>query len=88
MVRKHRREAGGHDKGDEKLVRDSFTIPAREYEAIDALKKRYLESGIHMKKSEILRAGLLALSSMNAEELTAVAGRVERIKPGRPKKSD
>jgi len=84
MAKKHKTI----DKENGKLVRDSFTIPAREYEAIDALKQRYLEHGINMKKSEILRAGLLALSAMDAEELTAVAERVERIKPGRPRKSD
>jgi len=74
-------------KGGYNLVRDSFTIPAREYQAIDELKQRYLDNGVHMKKSEILRAGLLALSAMDSEELNAVAERVERIKPGRPKKS-
>lgn len=83
MARKHKKE----EKGNDKLVRDSFTIPAGEYEAIDKLKKLYLENGVHMKKSEILRAGLLALSAMDVEELKAVADRVERIKPGRPKKS-
>ena len=83
MTRKHRKD----DQGSDKLVRDSFTIPAREYEAIDELKKLYLENGIHMKKSEILRAGLLALSAMDIDALRAVAERVERIKPGRPKKS-
>lgn len=83
MAKKHKNV----DKENGKLVRDSFTIPAREYEAIDALKQRYLEAGLHMKKSEILRAGLLALSSMSRDELVAVADRVERIKPGRPKKS-
>jgi hypothetical protein len=88
MAKRHNKEGQRKDdEKDEKLVRDSFTIPAGEYEVIDALKKRYLDSGIHMKKSEILRAGLLALSSMNSEELSAVAGRVARIKPGRPKKS-
>ncbi|MGA8259506.1 MAG: hypothetical protein WB783_04760 [Arenicellales bacterium] len=88
MAKKHTKEGQRKDDGrDDKLVRDSFTIPAGEYEVIDTLKKRYLDNGIHMKKSEILRAGLLALSSMNNEELSAVAGRVERIKPGRPKKS-
>ena len=88
MAKKHRKEDYGKvDKGHQRLVRDSFTIPAREYEAIDALKKRYLANGIHMKKSEILRAGLLALSAMKTEELAKVADRVERIKPGRPKKS-
>lgn len=75
------------DKENDKLVRDSFTIPAHEYQAVEALKQRFLENGIHMKKSEILRAGLLALSSMSSDELAAMANRVERIKPGRPKKS-
>jgi len=89
MAKKPRKEDHGKvDKEHQRLVRDSFTIPAREYEAIDALKKRYLDNGIHMKKSEILRAGLLALSSMDTEELAEVAEQVERIKPGRPKKSD
>ncbi|MDZ7843120.1 MAG: hypothetical protein U5R46_20225 [Gammaproteobacteria bacterium] len=83
MAKKHK----NIDKENGKLVRDSFTIPAREYEAIDTLKQRYLEAGLHMKKSEILRAGLLALTSMSRDELAAVADRVERIKPGRPKKS-
>jgi hypothetical protein len=83
MAKKFKKE----DKGNDKLVRDSFTIPAGEYEAIDELKKRYLDSGVHMKKSEILRAGLIALSSMDIDELKSVAERVERIKPGRPKKS-
>lgn len=84
MSAKHKTEG----KESHKLVRDSFTIPAREYGAIDSLKQRYLENGIEMKKSEILRAGLLALSSMNNDELAAVADRVVRIKPGRPKKRD
>lgn len=84
MPRKHK----DVDKVNDRLVRDSFTIPAREYEAIDALKQRYLEHGVHMKKSEILRAGLLALSAMNNDDLAAVAARVERIKPGRPRKRE
>lgn len=84
MAKKHEHP----DNENDKLVRDSFTIPAREYEAIDSLKQRYLERGIHMKKSEILRAGLLALSSMDSDGLAAVAQRVERIKPGRPRKRD
>jgi len=76
------------DKQHDKLVRDSFTIPADEYKEIETLKQRLLEQGVHLKKSEILRAGLLALSSLDSDELKRVAGRVERIKPGRPKKSD
>lgn len=86
MVKKDKKDGKDHDS--DKLVRDSFTIPAGEYQAIETLKERFLEQGMHMKKSEILRAGLLALSTMEMEELKSVAERVERIKPGRPKKSD
>ena len=44
-----------------KLVRDSFTIPKNEYAAIDALKARAIALGTSVKKSELLRAGLMAL---------------------------
>lgn len=78
--------ANDSDTDNDRLVRDSFTIPATEYAAIEVLKQRYLERGIPLKKSEILRAGLLALNAMDGDDLVAIAERVERIKPGRPKK--
>ena len=42
-----------------KMVRDSFTIPKNEYEAIASLKERALKQGMSIKKSELLRAGLM-----------------------------
>lgn len=71
-----------------KMIRDSFTMPSFDYDRIKALKMRFLNSGIEMKKSEVLRAGLLALENLNESQLQKLAGEVERIKTGRPSTSD
>ncbi len=68
-----------------KLVRDSFTIPADEYAALDVLKRRALSLAHPAKKSEILRAGLQALSALTDEALLAALLAVHTIKTGRPK---
>jgi hypothetical protein len=45
----------------EKVVRDSFTMPKSDYEKLAALKQKCLDAGVAVKKSELLRAGLLLL---------------------------
>lgn len=67
-----------------KLVRDSFTIPKDEYAAIDALKARALSQGIAIKKSELLRAGLMALSAMSEARFKTALVAVPTLKTGRP----
>jgi outer membrane biosynthesis protein TonB len=67
-----------------KLVRDSFTIPKAEYLTIDALKTRAIAMGTSVKKSELLRAGLMVLKGMSdAAYKTAIAA-VPTLKTGRP----
>lgn len=68
-----------------KVVRDSFTMPQTDYELITLLKKRALLSGSEANKSEILRAGLLALSQMSETEFLDKIMTIEKIKTGRPK---
>lgn len=68
-----------------KLVRDSFTIPKDEYAAIDALKLRAAALSHQAKKSELLRAGLKALSAMSDTALRSALKAVPAIKTGRPK---
>lgn len=68
-----------------KVVRDSFTMPQTDYELITALKNRSLNSGVQTTKSEILRAGLLALNQMTEADFLDKIGNVEKIKTGRPK---
>jgi len=77
--------AKGEDKAKKpKLVRDSFTIPKTEYEAIAALKLRAAKLGQTPKKSELLRAGLKALTAMGDAALLASLAAVPSIKTGRP----
>lgn len=71
-----------------KLVRDSFTIPKDEYEGIDALKLRAALQGHLAKKSELLRAGLKLLSTLDDKQLLVALEAVPSIKTGRPAKSE
>jgi hypothetical protein len=72
----------------EKVVRDSFTMPKSDYERIAVLKQKCLDAGVSVKKSELLRAGLLLLDSApTTEGLLAAISAVETVKTGRPAKS-
>jgi hypothetical protein len=67
-----------------KLVRDSFSLPKAEYASIDALKKRAMTMGVSVKKSELLRAGLMWLSGASDSALKAALTAVPTLKTGRP----
>ncbi len=72
----------------EKVVRDSFTMPKPDYEKIAALKRKCLDAGVSVSKSELLRAGLLLLDSApTPESLLAAVSAVETVKTGRPANS-
>ena len=70
-----------------KLVRDSFTIPKDEYAALTALKQRSIKLAQPAKKSELLRAGIRALTALSDKALLAALKAVPSIKTGRPKKA-
>jgi hypothetical protein len=70
-----------------KVVRDSFTIPKSELLQIGESKKRALSLGVEIKKSELIRAGLQALTSMNDAAFKKALASVPTIKTGRPAKS-
>lgn len=70
-----------------KVVRDSFTMPQIDYDIIAELKEKGLKSGLHVKKSELLRAGLRVLSKLSAAQLKQTVINLEKIKTGRPKNS-
>ncbi len=69
-----------------KMIRDSFTLPEGDYAKLAELKKKCLEAGVHVKKSELMRAGLLRLSKLNRPALLQAVAQVEIIKTGRPAK--
>lgn len=65
-----------------KLVRDRFTIPEAEYEQLVQIKKRLSVLGIAVKKSQLVRAGLLQLAAMDDEKLKAATARLPLGKVG------
>ena len=70
-----------------KVVRDSYSMPLGDYELIATLKKRLLEAGVAVKKSELLRAGLHLLSGLLPDAIKAQLERLESVKTGRPAKN-
>ena len=59
----------------EKKVHDCFSMPKTEHRKIAEIKEACLKAGLHVKKSEVLRAGLKALGKMNEAQLKrAIAG--------------
>lgn len=69
-----------------KLVRDGFTMPESEYDLIAAVKKRCVANGLAVKKSEVLRAAIIAFAAQSDAAVTAALQALDVIKTGRPPK--
>ena len=69
-----------------KLVRDSFTMPEAEYQALGEVKKACLKAGVEVKKSELLRVGVALVRAMDVDKLTAALKNLTPLKAGRPRK--
>ncbi|MDD5266237.1 MAG: hypothetical protein PHO08_03805 [Methylococcales bacterium] len=67
-----------------KVIRDSFSFPEIDYLKISELKSICLAAGIHVKKGEIIRAGLHLLTKLNLDELKQAVEQVEKVQTGRP----
>ncbi len=67
-----------------KLVRDSFCMPKDEYAVLELLKQRALGLNKAVKKSELLRAGVLALSKASDAGFLSYIDAVPNLKTGRP----
>src|SRR5215813_9453529 len=64
----------------EKVIRDSFTTPSRDYAKLTQLREKCLKVGLSVTKSELLRAGLHALERLPMEDLRAVIESLEKVK--------
>jgi len=69
-----------------KLVRDSFTMPETEYEVLSQVKKACIAAGVEVKKSQLLRIGLVLLKKTDVNALKTLIAGLEPLKAGRPKK--
>ena len=70
-----------------KMVRDNLTMPKAEYEVLDALKQRATKLQTHVKKTELVRAGIKVLATLGDSAFLAALAAVPSLKTGRPKKS-
>ena len=67
-----------------KVVRDNFSMPEQDYALIEEIRQRLIrEHALARNKSEVLRAGLIALARMNGTQLADAIERVKVLKPGR-----
>jgi hypothetical protein len=69
----------------EKVIRDTFTIPQSDYHLLEKCRDRGLNHKYVINKSEIIRAGLLLLDSLSDNKFLEAIGNVKKIKTGRPK---
>jgi hypothetical protein len=70
----------------QKLVRDSFTMPEAEYEALAEMKKTCIKAGVAVKKSELLRVAVSLLRKMEVAQIEQALGALTPVKAGRPSK--
>ncbi len=68
----------------EKVVRVTFTMPPHDYQRIADLQQEGLQAALSLNKSEVIRAGLIALQALPAKKRLEILQSVEKIKPGRP----
>lgn len=69
-----------------KLRSNRYKIPDNEFAQLTALKKRVLALGVIAKKSELLRAGLLLLVTLDDVQLKKAVAKVDFVKIGLPPK--
>lgn len=64
-----------------KLIRDSYAMPSDEYAQLAQLKEKAATAGVAIKKSELIRAGLLALGHMTERNFLAAVARLPKPVP-------
>ncbi|MDY7575762.1 hypothetical protein [Actimicrobium sp. CCI2.3] len=69
-----------------KLIRDSFTMPEIEYAVLGEVKKNCLKAGFDVKKSELLRIGVVLIRDLDLATLKGAVAALSPLKPGRPRK--
>jgi plasmid stability protein len=70
-------------KGDAMVIRDTFSMPPDDHKLIEQLRVRAAREGRNTNKSEVIRAGLHALDSLQSAQLVELLEGLERVKPGR-----
>jgi hypothetical protein len=70
-----------------KIVRDSFTMTEADHELIKRCKRMAVAKGRETRKSEVVRAAVLAFSTWPIDQQLAAYGKLTAVKTGRPRKA-
>lgn len=65
------------------VTRDTFSMPSSDYSLIEQLRVRAAREGRNTNKSEVIRAGLRGLLTLESADLVGILNRLEKVKPGR-----
>lgn len=64
------------------MVRDSYSMPESDYSKLIELKKKCIVAGVKIKKSELIRAGILSLHKLSDAALLKEVGKIASAKVG------
>lgn len=67
----------------EKVVRDTFTFPPTDHQRLQEIIEEGLQGAIRVNKSEVVRAGLIALQQLSPAKRKGLLVAVEKLKTGR-----
>jgi len=70
-------------KEESAVIRDTFSLPPDDYALIESVRAVARRADRDTTKSEVIRAGLHALTVMDAHQLIVVLNRLKKVKPGR-----
>lgn len=73
-------------KTEHKIVRDSFSMPQPDYDLLAELKLKAKGAGVKVKRSELLRMGLQAMSKLSVTQLKQAISQLQQPSTRRPKK--
>ena len=65
-----------------KMVRDSFSLTEGDYANLIDMKKKCIAAGVPVKKSELLRVGLMGLVKLSNASLLAAVKKIVIVKKG------
>lgn len=70
-----------------KMVRDSFSLTEGDYTNLISLKKKCIAAGVHVKKSELMRVGLMGLMKLSNASLIAAVKQIVVINKAKSEKA-
>lgn len=70
-------------KGDSSIVRETFSLPPLDSELIEAVRQRGAVVGVMLNRSEVVRAGVAALMTLDEDTFKRVVSGVPKLKSGR-----